>query len=271
MKKQILTICALLAVAGLVGAVVYAAGQYNNDEAIPGNQQQTQANEDIQPQTQGQLQTGEGTDDGNQTQQQTQTSNQGQESQIQTQTQQQLQDGSAGSNQVQNQNQIQNQGEGSQIQTQEQESAQAGSKDGLQTAEQRRSKVANAVQEMLKFAEKNKGMGQQIRTIAQTQAQNQEQLEASLQKVQSRNKFVKFFIGQNYSEISNAEKVLDQNREQIQQLNQIMNQLSNTADQQTLKEQIQTLEQANIEIEKSLNASQKGFSLLGWLFRYFAE
>lgn len=266
MKKQILLVSVLLTVVVLAGAAVYAAGQYNNDEMAAGNQ-----GEDAQSQAQSQQQTGGGISDSNQTQQQTQTSNQGEDNQIQTQTQQQLMDNSAENNQMQNQKQIQNQGEDSQIQTQEQETSQAGSGNGLQIAEQRRSVVANAIQEMLQVAEKNKGIGQQVKTIAQTQTQSQEKLEVSLQKVQSRNKFVKFFIGPNYSEIDNAKKLLEQNHEQIQQLNQIKNQLSNKADQQTLTEQLQVLEQANLEIENSLNLSQKGFSLLGWLFRFFAE
>jgi len=198
-----------------------------------------------------------GTD--NQAPQQTSASNQGEGNQTQTQTQQQLQDGSGAGSQVQNKNQEQNQGETSQIQNQEQE------------AVERRSNVANAVQEMLQVADRNGGIGQQVRTIAQAQTQNQEKLEVSLQKVQSRNGVAKFFVGPNYGEINNAKKILEQNREQIQQLNQIKNQLINWSDQQQLIEQVQLIEQANLAIENSLNASQKGFSLLGWLFRAFSK
>jgi len=177
----------------------------------------------------------------------------------QTPQQTQISDQSEG-NQVQNQNQIQNQGETNQIQNNEQE-----------MAVQRKSQVADAVQEMLQVAERNGGIGQQVRTIAQAQNQNQEKLETSLQKVQSRSGLAKFFVGPNYGEINSAKKILEQNREQIQQLNQIKNQLINWSDQQQLTEQTQLLEQANLEIENSLNASQKGFSLFGWLFRAFSK
>lgn len=196
---------------------------------------------------------------GNQAPQQTSASNQDEDNQTQTQTQQQLQDKSGEGNQVQNQNQEKNQGETNQIQNQEQK------------AVERRSNVANAVQEMLKVADRNGGIGQQVRTIAQAQNQNQEKLEESLQKVQSRSGLAKFFVGPNYGEINSAKEILEQNREQIQQLNQIKNQLINWSDQQQLTEQVQLIEQANIAIENSLNASQKGFSLLGWLFRAFSK
>jgi len=229
-----------------------------------------------------------GTGTGNQVQQQTQTANQGENSQIQTQnneqtqsgtvnqagtqtqtqTQQKLQDGTGTDSQVQNQNQVKNQGETNQIQTNEQEGTKS---QNSAVAEQRRSQVANAVQQMLQVAERNGGIGQQVKTIAQAQIQNQEKLETSLQKVQSRSGFAKFFVGPNYGEINNAQKLLEQNREQIKQLNQLKTQLVNQGDAQTLTQQIQTLEQANLQIENSLQNAQKGFSLFGWMFRLFSK
>jgi len=131
--------------------------------------------------------------------------------------------------------------------------------------------VANAVQQMLQLADRNGGIGEQVRTIAQTQTQNQEKIEANLEKIQSRGGFTKFFIGPNYGEINSAKRALEQNREQIGQLNEIKNQLSNQGDQQILTEQIQALEQTNLQINNSLEESQKEFSLLGWMFRWFAR
>jgi len=170
--------------------------------------------------------------------------------------------------QNQNQNQQQNQGEENQIQNQEQEAIEV-KETGSVVAEQRKSQVANAVHEMLQVAERNGGIGEQVRTIAQAQNQNQEQLEISLEKVQKRNEFAKLFFGPDYEEINKAEQVLVQNREQIEQLNQLQNQLTNPEDQQVLTQQIQLLEQANLEIENSLNGEKGGFSLLGWMFKLF--
>jgi len=212
---------------------------------------------------------------GNQIQQQTQAANQGEANQIKTQNGEQLQSGTGSQpgtgNQVQNQNQVKNQGETNQIKTGEQSGKQNEGEPGSAVAEQRRSKVANAVQEMLRVAERNGGIGQQVRIIAQTQNQNQEKLEASLQKLQNRSGFVKFFIGPDYGEINNARGILEQNKEQIKQLNQIKNQLINQGDAQKLMQQIQTLEKVNLEVENSLEIAQKGFSLFGWMFRFFSK
>ena len=180
-----------------------------------------------------------------------------------TPIQQRLRDGSEAGDEVRNQ------GEEKQMRSQVETST--GKLVGSQNAEQRRSQVANAVQAMLQIADRNGGIGQQVREIAQTQTQNQEKLEAGLAKVQSRSKLAKFFFGPNYGEIKNAEKLLTQNQEQIAQLNQLKAQVANEGDAQSLTEQIQVLEQANAEIQNSLDQSQQGFSLLGWAFKLFAK
>ncbi len=259
MKNKILTAGVLVAILAFAGNA-YAVGQNSNAEMKADKQVQQQiqtANqgEDSQIQTQNNEQTKSG------------TTNQA-ETQTQTQTQQKLQDGTGTGSQVQNQNQVKNQGETNQIQTNEQEGTKS---QNSAVAEQRRSQVANAVQQMLQVAERNGRIGQQVKVIAQTQTQTQAKLEASLHKIQSRSGFVKFFIGPNYGEINNAQKLLEQNREQIKQLSQIKTQLSNPDDVQVLTQQIQVLEQVNLQIENSLQNAQKGFSLFGWLFRLFSQ
>lgn len=182
-----------------------------------------------------------------------------------------LQDDDEIKNEIQNLNQVRNQGEEDQIKNREQEEVQDKKDDGSMIAEQRRSQVANAVQEMLKVADRNGGIGQQVKVIAQNQNQNQEKIEESLKKAQDRSAFAKFIVGPNYGEINKAKKLLDQNREQIKELNQVKNQLIYQGDQQALTQQIQTLEKAALEIENSLGMSEKGFSVLGWMFRMFSK
>lgn len=141
----------------------------------------------------------------------------------------------------------------------------------LQTTEQRKSEVASAVQKIIQITGKDSRVGEQVITITETQVQSREKLETSLQKVQSRGGFAKFFVGPDYGEINNAKKLLAQNREQIKQLDEVQNQLTDKNDKQKLTEQVQLLAQTTQEIENSLNTSQKGFSLFGWLFRLFVR
>ena len=205
----------------------------------------------------------------NQEGEQVQTANQGQDNQIQTQLQNfdsaEDEDGadvSQSGETLENQNQERNQNS---------DNSQNQNENGVTNGEARRSQVANAVQEMLQIADRSGGIGEQVRVIAQAQNQNQERLENNLEKIQNRNRVAKFFIGPNYEEVKEAQNNLEQNRERVRQLKEIKTQLGDEADNQSLGEQIQLLEQANAEAEISLDNSTKGFSLLGWLFRFFAR
>lgn len=162
---------------------------------------------------------------------------------------------------------------GSQVRTQEQLQTNQGQVSNQVQSnsnnQQRRSAVANAVQEMLQVAERNTGIGEQIRVIAQNQNRNQEDIEESLARVQKRSAIAKAIMGPNYSEINKAQELLNQNRSQIQQMEEIRNQVVSEEDKQVLNEQIQLISNANEEIEDLLDDSKKGFSLLGWMFKIF--
>lgn len=137
----------------------------------------------------------------------------------------------------------------------------------VRMAEQVRSEVANAVQQMLDVADRNGGIGEQIRIIAQSQNENQLKIENSIKKIEGRGSVARFVIGPNYAEINNTQQLLDQNKGRIAQLNEMMAQVTNQGDQQKLQNQIAVLEKADIQIQASINDSERGFSLLGWLFR----
>jgi vacuolar-type H+-ATPase subunit I/STV1 len=258
MNDKILTIITLAIIFVFAGNT-YAANQKNNGEMNNQVQQQNQTinqGADIQIQNNTQVQNNNSVNQVN--------PNSGTQNQIQTQKK--LQDGSEEGNQVQNQNQVNNQAKPIQEQSVVQKST-----NGSEASQQRINKVSNAVQEMLQVADRNEGVGQQVKIIAQEQNQNQEKIEKSLEKVQNRNIIAKFLIGPNYGEINNIEKKLEQNTKQIKQLNEIKNQLINEGDQQKLTQQIQVFEQAKLEIENALKSSQGGVSLFGWMFRLFSR
>ena len=90
---------------------------------------------------------------------------------------------------------------------------------GSEKAVQRRSQVANSVQEMLRVADRvENSLGERIRTVAQEQNQIQEQAEVGLEQIKNRNKFVRFFIGPNYGEINSTEQRLENHSEKLEEL-----------------------------------------------------
>ncbi|NOQ68099.1 hypothetical protein GQ568_01505 [Patescibacteria group bacterium] len=137
--------------------------------------------------------------------------------------------------------------------------------------EQRRSRVANAVQEMLAVAERNPGIGQQVRTIAQNQNQEQEEMEDALEVTKKRSGVVKFLIGPNYKELKKVENRLENHKNRLEELKGLRAQLENSADAEVLTQQIQIMEQIGAELENEVNEEKQGISLFGWLFRWMAK
>ncbi|RLC38136.1 hypothetical protein DRH27_02990 [Candidatus Falkowbacteria bacterium] len=129
----------------------------------------------------------------------------------------------------------------------------------------RRSRVANAVQEMFGVADRIGGIGEQVRIIARIQNQNQEQIESGLDAVKNRGKLKKFFFGPDYKRLSTVEEKLANHSEKLAELKALLGQIASEEDKTILEAQIKVMEQAAVEIQKEASSEKKGFSLFGWL------
>jgi len=123
--------------------------------------------------------------------------------------------------------------------------------------------VAKAVHELLSVADRVGGIGEQVREIAKAQQQNQDEIEASVEKIEKQNKITTFLIGPNHGEINKAAKLTMQNEEKIAELKDLQAEMTDQTEIQKTTEQIQTLEKANLEVKDTLEEAQKTFSLFG--------
>jgi|GEM_PF-808767 len=130
--------------------------------------------------------------------------------------------------------------------------------------------VANAAEELVQLANKteNQGVGDKIKTIAQTQSQNQDKIGQSIDKAETRTAFAKFFIGANYKELKTAKNAMIQNQNQIKELEEVMSQVANESDQLAIANQIILLQSTQLELKDQINDLGSGFSLFGWLSRW---
>lgn len=136
---------------------------------------------------------------------------------------------------------------------------------GVVINEQRRSEVANAVHEILKVADRNEGIGEQVRVIAQSQKENHDQLEDKLEKIKHRSNFAKFFIGSKYDEIEKAKELIKKDVEKINQLEELKSKITKEEDKIKITEQIETIKKAVSEVQEIIKDEGLDFSLFGWL------
>ena len=186
--------------------------------------------------------------------------------QVQEQTQQQLQqqsrDENGAGNQIQNQEQIQNQ-------NQKQNQKQIQEQQWQVNAQQHQSVVSTFVDGLLQVADREGGIGEQIRTIAQQQNQSVDTTVRVMEKVRARNKIKTLFFGSDYKNLGELRSEMVQTRNRLEQLNGLIGNIQNEGDKTELHNQIQTLEQEQAKIENFIKDNENKFSLFGWLVKLF--
>lgn len=175
---------------------------------------------------------------------------------------------------VENQNQLktQNQGEETQLKvsTSEEEKAETETSRG-DTAQDKMSEVAKTVETILSTQSAEGGIGEQIRTTAQTQKTAQIETQSLLNKIESRSNFVKKIIGPDFKALKSMEQIMEQNRIRIEELNQLKLSVTNQGDFSKVQEMIQALEEQNTELQTRLNLEQRSSGLFGWLVKLFVK
>ena len=203
---------------------------------------------------------------GNQSQQQIQTTNQGEDNQVQTQNNEPGQNGNAVVNQVQSQ------GQNTPVtgqQNQEQNQGQNKGQQGEINAEQHRSSVANFVQSLLQVADREGGIGEQVRTIAQQQNQSVDITVQAMEMVQKRSRVKTFFFGSDYKNLGALRSEIVQTQNRAKQLNGLIENVQNVGDKTELQSQVQIIEQEQARIENFIKDQEGKFSLFGWFVKLF--
>ena len=140
---------------------------------------------------------------------------------------------------------------------------------GQITAQEHRNVVANFVQSLLNVADREGGIGEQVRLIAQQQNQATENTVQAMEQVQNRSKIKIFLIGSDYKNLGALRSEMVQTRNRLEQLNKLMENIQNEGDKTELQNQIQTLEQEQTNIENFIKEQEGKFSLFGWLLKFF--
>jgi len=140
---------------------------------------------------------------------------------------------------------------------------------GQVNAAEHRSTVANFVQSLLQIADREGGIGQQVRVIAQQQNDSDANTTKAIETIQSRSKIKTFLVGTDYKNLGALRSEMVQTRNRLEQLNRLMENVQNEGDKTELQNQIQTLEQEQTRIESFIKVQEGKFSLFGWFVKLF--
>ncbi|HRY62556.1 MAG TPA: hypothetical protein P5056_02190 [Candidatus Paceibacterota bacterium] len=132
--------------------------------------------------------------------------------------------------------------------------------------EERRSEVANAVQEMLRVADRDGGIGERVREIARDQQDESVKAEDTLKLLKNRGQFRKFVFGSDYKKISDIEELLARHNARLAELESMLPQVKTDADRAILSDKIGIMKNLGAEMQQEVDGVKDvGFSLFGWL------
>ena len=181
-------------------------------------------------------------------------------------------------NQISNQNQIkvQNEGEEAQIQLenqQEQQTQQEGSVEEKpnarsETAREHMSIVAQKAEEFL-AEEREGGIGEKIREVAQNQNQIQEKIGEQFQKLEQRTGFLRRILGPSRKAIKNLNQQMEQNRLQIEKLEEAKQEALRLSEKALIQEMIEGLNETNNFIHQEIAKEERILGIIGMILSLF--
>ncbi|MDD4938054.1 MAG: hypothetical protein PHX34_03505 [Candidatus Shapirobacteria bacterium] len=169
-------------------------------------------------------------------------------------------------NQVGNQNEVQtqNQGENSQLSVKTQESEQLN-----QAVTDSFLKVSDQVHQLIETVGAKTGIGQEVRDIAQNQTKLQDEIKSDYAQLNSRGTMTKFFVGSDKKLIQSMEQKMEQNRLMIQNLEELKLQTKNSGDLEQLQETIDLMNYQNTSLQDKIDKEGKINGMFGWLINLF--
>jgi hypothetical protein len=141
---------------------------------------------------------------------------------------------------------------------------------GSETAAENRSVVATFVQHLLSIANREGGIGSEVRVIAQEQSSSSSTTADAIAKVESRGGFIAFLFGTDYKNTGVIRSELAQTAKRIERLSEIASSTSISAQARVeLRAQIQSLTDEQVKLDAFVNAHENQFSLFGWFVKLF--
>lgn len=131
--------------------------------------------------------------------------------------------------------------------------------------EEHRSVVANFVQSLLAIADREGGIGAQVRVIAKSQNDTASSSVSAIAKIESRGALKKFLFGTDYKNIGQLRSDMKVTQNNIQVLQNLVSGTVDVNNKMELENQIKTLEASQIKMEAFIKANESSFSLFGWI------
>lgn len=171
----------------------------------------------------------------------------------------------------QNKRQIQNQISDTETETGTKEIDEAEDED-VDEVEESTSNISEQVKKILEDrGDEKRGIGLQVREIAQNQVKKQEEIKKAYYELKNRGQLVRLFVGSDKKMTQALEQLNNENKLEIEKLIALKNQTMNEADKTQLQETIGTLTTQNTQLEEKIAKEKQANGLFGWFVKLFSK
>lgn len=147
----------------------------------------------------------------------------------------------------------------------------AASTKGEITSASHRSVVATFVKSLLAVANREGGIGSQVRIVAQSQNDSASTTATAITKIDGRGSFRTFLTGSDYKNLGVIRSEIATTSANIAKLKVLLSQATSDTARAELNVQIKALEDEQVKIEAYVKANEAKFSLFGWFNRLFVK
>ncbi len=145
------------------------------------------------------------------------------------------------------------------------------SANGQLTAESHRSTVAAFVQSLLAVANREGGIGAQVRAVAESQQDSASTSANAIAKVEGVGGLHALFLGSDYHSLGQLRSEMATTSANIAKLQDLLAKATSDSDKAELSAQIQVLQDSQAKIDAFVKAHENSFSFFGWFMKMFAN
>jgi cytoskeletal protein RodZ len=135
--------------------------------------------------------------------------------------------------------------------------------------EQHRSEVAKVVQSLVKVANKDSNIGEEVRAVAQQEKDSGDKVKEKMNTVEKRNGFKTFLIGSDYKNLGDLRSELVTTQNNLDRLNVALEKTTSSTTKAELQTQIDKLSTILTNAKNFIKSEEGKFSLFGWLLKMF--
>jgi len=142
---------------------------------------------------------------------------------------------------------------------------------GSETSTEHRSTVATFVQNLLSIANREGGIGSEVKVIAQEQNDSSSTTAEAIVKVEKKGGISAFLFGTDYKNLGVIRSELAKTSNRIERLNALASSTINTQAKIELDAQIKLLQEDQVKVTAFVDTHENSFSLFGWFVKMFSK